>query len=160
MPTGVNGNLRPFDERSNSEARDFGQIGGINSGKARREKRAACEAAQLFLSVKLPKSKDTDAIRLALESAGIPKCEQNLQLAILASQSLAAIRGDTQAARFIFDIAAESPMVQLKEREIAAKEAQNEKMSGVAPEMVKQWVDGIKDVFGPTAPERKLEDFE
>lgn len=42
-------NLIPFDKRSESQARELGQKGGIASGKARRAKREAREWAKIAL---------------------------------------------------------------------------------------------------------------
>ena len=42
--------LIPFDKRSEAEAKELGKRGGINSGKARREKRKMRELLELALA--------------------------------------------------------------------------------------------------------------
>ena len=50
--------------------------------------------------------------------------------------------------------------IEIKEREVAVKEAQAEKFAGINPEMIVPFFEGIANVFKETAPERRLEDFE
>ncbi len=44
-------NLIPFSKRSKSEARKFGKIGGIQSGKVRRERRSIKEQLEIALEI-------------------------------------------------------------------------------------------------------------
>ena len=43
-------NLIPFNQRTESEAREYGRAGGIASGASRRRKRSLKEAADIYLS--------------------------------------------------------------------------------------------------------------
>lgn len=89
-------NLIPFSDRSEEEQREIRRKGGIASGAARRRKRELKQAADLFLSMKAPKE-----IKKNLKKYGIDSCDADMQMAMIAAQTLAAIDGNTKAAIFI-----------------------------------------------------------
>lgn len=87
-------NLIPMDQRSESEARELGQKGGIASGAARRRKRSLKEAADLYLS--LPVSDRRKFNRLARRCLD-PEDIDN-QMAMIVGLHEAASNGDARAA--------------------------------------------------------------
>ena len=60
----ANKNLIPFSERSKEEAREYGRKGGIESGKARREKARLKKAAEQFINMPIT---DEETRKLFLE---------------------------------------------------------------------------------------------
>ena len=87
-------NLIPFDERTESEARELGRKGGIASGVARRRKRRLKEAADLYLSLPV-----TDRRRAAkLERRKLDPEDIDNQMAMIAGLWEAACEGSAQAA--------------------------------------------------------------
>lgn len=93
-------NLIPFSERSESEARENGRKGGINSGASRRRKRSLREAADLYLSMPVT---DTDVWN-GLSIDGIEPEDIDHQMAMVAGLSRKAIKGDAKAAKVLVDI--------------------------------------------------------
>ncbi len=93
-------NLVPYSERSESEARENGRKGGINSGVARRRKRSLKAAAEYYLSLS-PTNTDTWN---DLSMDGVDPEDIDNQMAIVAGMSKAAIQGDSKAAKVIVDI--------------------------------------------------------
>lgn len=96
---GVNDNLIPFSERSVSEAREFGAKGGVNSGIARRKKKAAREAAQLFLSLKAPPEMASKLLEM-----GVDPDDADMQMAIIAGLAMQATAGNHNAAKLLFEL--------------------------------------------------------
>lgn len=97
-------NLIPMDQRTQSEARELGQKGGIASGVSRRRRRALKEAADLYLS--LPVSDRRHRNRLARK--GIDPEDIDNQMAMIVGLTEAAAEGDARAGRLIVDILGES----------------------------------------------------
>ena len=93
-------NLIPFSERSESEARENGRKGGVESGKSRRRKRSLKQAADLYLSMPV---QDIPTFNELVE-AGIEMEDMDNQMALIAGQTKRAITGDARAARVIVDI--------------------------------------------------------
>lgn len=99
-------NLLPHrftSEQSREEASKNGRLGGIESGKARRRKRSLKDAADLFLS--LPVSDRRSWNKLA--RAGVDPEDIDNQMAIIVSLSLNAAKGDTRAAKLLFELLGE-----------------------------------------------------
>ena len=96
-------NLIPMDQRSQSEARDFGQKGGIASGVARRRKRSLKEAADLYLS--LPVSDRRVWNKIARR--GVDPDDIDNQMAMIIGLTMAATAGDARAAKVIVDLLGE-----------------------------------------------------
>ena len=89
-------NLIPNNARSPSEVRANGRKGGINSGKARREKQTLQSVAKMFLSMKA-----TGPVEEMLEAYGVKKSERSNLAALFISQCLAAYKGNTHAAEWV-----------------------------------------------------------
>ena len=96
-------NLIPMDRRSQSEARDLGQKGGIASGISRRRKRSLKEAADLYLS--LPVTDRRMWNKIARKNVD-PEDIDN-QMAMILGLTMAATAGDAKAAKVIVDLLGE-----------------------------------------------------
>lgn len=96
-------NLIPMNRRSESEARDLGQKGGIASGVARRRKRSLKEAADLYLS--LPVSDRRRFNRMARRNLD-PEDIDN-QMAMIVGLHEAAAAGDARAASVLVKLLGE-----------------------------------------------------
>ena len=96
-------NLIPMDQRSQSEARDLGQKGGIASGVSRRRKRSLKEAADLYLS--LPVTDRRMWNKIARKNVD-PEDIDN-QMAMIIGLTIAATAGDAKAAKVIVDLLGE-----------------------------------------------------
>ena len=96
-------NLIPMDQRSQSEARDLGQKGGIASGVSRRRKRSLKEAADLYLS--LPVSDRRVWNKIARR--GVDPEDIDNQMAMIIGLTMAATAGDAKAAKVIVDLLGE-----------------------------------------------------
>lgn len=112
-------NLVPMDRRSESEARELGQKGGIASGVSRRRRRALKEAADLYLS--LPVSDRRSRNKLARR--GIDPDDIDNQMAMIAGLTDAAAAGDARAGRLMVDILGEDAKAD-PERDALARAAQ------------------------------------
>lgn len=90
--------VRPTPE----QAKEWGAIGGVKSGKVRREKRALKETLETLLSMPMKNGKaaDIEKIRSIAELKG-----KNItaQEAIALAQIVKAVKGDTRAAEFVRD---------------------------------------------------------
>lgn len=93
-------NLIPFDQRSKEEAREYGRVGGIASGAARRRKRSLKEAADLYLS--LPVSDRRRWNKIARR--GVDPEDVDNQMAMIIGLTEAATMGDAKAAKVIIDL--------------------------------------------------------
>lgn len=96
-------NLIPMDHRSQSEAREYGREGGRASGVSRRRKKNLREAAELYLS--LPVADKRTWNRLARE--GVEPEDVDNQMAIIAGLALKAMKGDSKAAKLLFELLGE-----------------------------------------------------
>lgn len=96
-------NLIPMDRRSQSEARDFGQKGGIASGVSRRRKRSLKEAADLYLSLPVSDRKMWNKI----SRRGVDPDDIDNQMAMIIGLTIAATAGDAKAAKVIVDLLGE-----------------------------------------------------
>lgn len=92
-------NLVPFGERSEREARELGQKGGIASGKARRRKKNMKQKMQLLLS--LPAA-DNDQVELT--AMGVDPEDMDNEMVLVKALFLAAAEGDTKAFDRIQDV--------------------------------------------------------
>lgn len=93
-------NLIPFSERSESEAREYGRKGGINSGVSRRRKRSLKEAADLFLS--LPVADVPTYNKMVI--SGIDPEDIDYQMAVVVGMTTKAISGDAKAAKVLIEM--------------------------------------------------------
>ena len=121
-------NLIPFDERTESEQREIRSAGGQASGVSRRRKKSLREAAELYLS--LPVADKRTWNRLARD--GVEPEDVDNQMAIIAGLALKAMKGDSKAAKVLFDLigpeeasASDSPVesMTLSEKLAAIREA-------------------------------------
>lgn len=92
-------NLVPFGERSEREARELGQKGGIASGKARRRKKSMKQKMQLLLS--LPAADNDQA---ELTAMGVDPEDMDNEMVLVKALFLAAAEGDTRAFDRIQDV--------------------------------------------------------
>ena len=95
-------NLIPQSERTKAEQRVVAQMGGIASGKARREKKAMKVTLEALLSMPLKdgESADVETIKSLAELNGK---NITVQEAIMLKQIQKAMKGDTRAAEFVRD---------------------------------------------------------
>ena len=93
-------NLIPVTERSVDEVKKMQSKGGINSGKTRRKKRDAKEAALFFLS--LPAHEQSDKY---LEVLGVDEKERTNLMGIMARHTYQAQGGNIHSARLILEVA-------------------------------------------------------
>lgn len=97
LPTGVNNNLIPSTERTQSEHRQNAQAGGRASGEARREKKRLRDCAELLLSLPV---KDIDKFNNMCQ-LGIPVEDIDNRMLMVTGLLNQACKGDTSAAREI-----------------------------------------------------------
>lgn len=99
-------NLRSFNQMSPEERKELQRKGGINSGKARRERKAMREQAELLLSLPIKKQKTKDKIK----ELGIKGDDLTNQMALIVSMYHKALSGDVSAASWIRDLVGENPI--------------------------------------------------
>lgn len=95
-------NLIPQSERTKSEQRAVAKMGGIASGKARREKKAMKDTLETLLSMPLKGGKATE-LETIKNVAAIKGKNITVQEAIMLAQVQKALKGDTRAAEYIRD---------------------------------------------------------
>lgn len=93
-------NLIPLDKRTKSEQRKIQSMGGCSSGVSRRRKKSLREAAELYLS--LPVSDKKAWNKLARD--GVEPEDVDNQMAIIAGLAMRAMKGDSKAAKVLFDL--------------------------------------------------------
>lgn len=93
-------NLIPV--RTEEEAREKGRMGGIASGKVRREKKAMKDTLSTLLSMSLKDEAVTD-IETIQSVAALKGRNITVQEAIMLAQIQKAMKGDTKAAEFVRD---------------------------------------------------------
>ena len=86
--------------RLTNEQREIRSAGGQASGVSRRRKKSLREAAELYLS--LPVADKRTWNRLARE--GVEPEDVDNQMAIIAGLALKAMKGDSRAAKVLFDL--------------------------------------------------------
>lgn len=96
-------NLIPNSERTPSELREMCANGGKASGVARRRKKSLKEAADLFLSLPVSDTKSWNKIA----RAGVDPEDIDNQMAIIVGLSMKAAKGDSKAAKVLFDLLGE-----------------------------------------------------
>lgn len=89
--------------KSASEAREIGRLGGRASAKARREKKAARELAQILLSVPVTrgKFKKSDEVKALMDLRG---ANMTVGMGIMAKITQKALGGDLRAARLMYEL--------------------------------------------------------
>ena len=96
-------NLIPNSERTPSELREMCANGGKASGVARRRKKSLKEAADLFLSLPVADKKQWNKIA----RTGVDPEDIDNQMAIIVGLSMKAAKGDSKAAKVLFDLLGE-----------------------------------------------------
>lgn len=95
-------NLIPQSERTKEEQRKIATMGGIASGKARKEKKAMKDTLKTLLSMSLKEQRSTDIEKIK-SIAALKGKNITVQEAIMLAQIQKAMKGDTRAAEFIRD---------------------------------------------------------
>lgn len=98
-------NLKP---PTTSEARKRGQKGGVKSGKARKERKAMKETAEMILGLTL-KDGTVTALEDIQSMAAANGKNITVQDAIILKQAQKALKGDIRAAEFIRDTSGNRP---------------------------------------------------
>lgn len=104
----MEGKYSHFAEISKEEMQAIGKKGGINSGKARRERASAKEAAEMLLSLPL-----TNAEMLArVEELGeLPEgAEVDNMMATVMALMLKAWSGDSKATKLLLEVIGQGPV--------------------------------------------------
>lgn len=99
-------NLKPV--QSKEEARERGRLGGIASGKARREKKAMRDTLEELLTMSLKNGKPTSVEKIK-SIAAIKGKNISVQEAVMLAQVQKALKGDVRAAEFIRDTIGQKP---------------------------------------------------
>lgn len=139
-------NLVPFDERSEKEARELGQKGGIASGAARRRKKNLKQKMQLLLS--LPAA-DNDQTELA--AMGVDQEDMDNEMVLVKALFLAAAAGNTQAFDRIQDILGKS----VAREELALKKQEAKRKNTSSNGRLEELISGLQekqdDLYGEAA---------
>lgn len=114
-------NLIPASQRSKSEARENSKKGGIESGKARRRKKALRTALKEAVALSM-KELHPDLREGIMRAAGIKDDGLTIGDAILGSIVRSACAGDPKMMRILLDTIGESADIRLHEREVKLKE--------------------------------------
>ena len=96
-------NIISNSERTPKERKEIAAAGGRASGVSRRRKKNLREAAELYLS--LPVADKRTWNRLARE--GVAPEDVDNQMAIIAGLALKAMKGDSMAAKLLFELLGE-----------------------------------------------------
>lgn len=129
-------NLVPFGERSEREARELGQKGGIASGKARRRKKSLKQKMQLLLS--LPAA-DNDQTELA--AMGIDPEDMDNEMVLVKALFIAAAAGNTKAFDRIQDVLGKS----VAREELALKKQEAKKRNTPSNGKLEELISGLQE---------------
>ena len=129
-------NLVPFDERSEREARELGQKGGIASGKARRRKKNMKQKMQLLLS--LPAA-DNDQVELT--AMGVDPEDMDNEMVLVKALFLAAAEGDTRAFDRIQDVLGRS----VAREELGLKKQEAKKRNAPSNGKLEELISGLQE---------------
>lgn len=112
-------NLIPLSERTKSEQREIARQGGINSGKARRQKRTMKETMTILMSMSI-KTGDVPDIEEIQSVAELNNLNMDVNTAICIKQALKAVKdGDTRAAEFCRDTSGNKPVERVQVAEVS-----------------------------------------
>lgn len=95
--------LISLDKRTKDEQKKIASMGGVASGVARRRKKSLKEAADLFLSLPVSDTKSWNKIA----RTGVDPEDIDNQMAIIVGLSMKAAKGDSKAAKVLFDLLGE-----------------------------------------------------
>ena len=132
-------NLVPFGERSEREARELGQKGGIASGKARRRKKSMKQKMQLLLS--LPAADNDQA---ELSAMGVDPEDVDNEMVLVKALFIAAAAGDTRAFDRIQDVLGRT--VAREELALKKQEAKRRAASGEDTQAMKKAVELLGEI--------------
>lgn len=104
--------LIPMNQRSLEEAKEWGRMGGIESGKTRKAKRLVKDVASSVLSLQAPIS--PTARKDLSELWKVSEDEVDVMFVSLISIAKKAMKGDTKAFEVIRDTAGEKPTESVK----------------------------------------------
>jgi len=90
-------NLIPTNRRSKSETRELGRKGGINSGKARREKKTFGQIASLLLDLSLRENGDRAEIEVKKSLQGVAGENVSVKVALMLALIKKGLDGDIAA---------------------------------------------------------------
>lgn len=111
------GEVTAFEAQHGRFARDpaaasaAGKVGGVKAGATRRRKAALREAARALLAMSPDHVPGAEDLAQVLAAAGIT--DATMADAVMLAQALKALRGDTEAARFVRDTSGERPADQV-----------------------------------------------
>lgn len=129
-------NLVPFGERSEREARELGQKGGIASGKARRRKKSMKQKMQLLLS--LPAADNDQA---ELSAMGVDPEDMDNEMVLVKALFLAAAEGDTKAFDRIQDVLGRT----VAREELALKKQEAKKRNTPSNGKLEELISGLQE---------------
>lgn len=129
-------NLVPFGERSEREARELGQKGGIASGKARRRKKSMKQKMQLLLS--LPAADNDQA---ELTAMGVDPEDMDNEMVLVKALFLAAAEGDTRAFDRIQDVLGRS----VSREELGLKKQEAKKRNALSNGKLEELISGLQE---------------
>lgn len=125
----ANGNVQNLDPvRTKEEAKKRGKNGGIESGKARRRKRAMKDATKLLLDMPISQ----DSVANAMRAMGFDEKDLTNQMAMIVSMWKEAMGGNVAAAAFLRDTAGEKAEQKQKQDEFEYKK---ERDAGISQEI-------------------------
>ena len=102
-------NLKPFtSEQSREKAVSNGRMGGIASGKSKREKKALKETLEELLAMPIKDGKSDDIEKIK-SIAGIKGKNITMQEAIMVAMLNKAAKGDVRAAEYVRDTIGQKP---------------------------------------------------
>lgn len=102
-------NLKHFtSDQSREKAVSNGRMGGIASGKSKREKKAMKETLETLLSMQLKSGKAAD-VETIRNLAALKGKNVTVQEAIMLAQIQKAMKGDTRAAEYVRDTIGQKP---------------------------------------------------
>ena len=117
-------NLKPFNKTDNilskEEAKRRGRQGGINSGKARKERKSMRETLQEALTIEL----DPDKLEELGADISLLNGNNTVLSAIVASTIREAINGDPRSIQFIRDSIGEQPKTEIVQEVISKEDLQ------------------------------------
>ena len=115
-----NENLKPFNERTESELREITRKAGKASGAARRRKKAMRQAASELLNMNISGSNNevTRAIKQRMKAFGYDEEDATFQDAMLISVMMKALKGDIRASEFMRDTAGNNPALDVRKEEL------------------------------------------
>ena len=100
-------NLVPL---STCKAQEIGNIGGINSGISRRNKKRIKQQFELLMSLDLQENE----LKEQIKSLGIPEEEINVQMALCVAMTQQALQGNIRAFELIRDTIGQNPINELE----------------------------------------------